>query len=99
MITPLGFRVLVLPDPAKEQLKTGMIEIPDAILERQRIEVTTGTVIGIGAQAWKDLSDGTPWAKVGDHIVYAKHGGKLLKDPETEVEYVLLNDKDVIGLI
>lgn len=99
MLKPLGYRVLVLPDTTKEQLKNDLIEIPDSVLDRQRIEVTTGIVIGIGAQAWKDLADGEPWAKVGDHVVYAKHGGKLMKDPETEIEYVLLNDKDIIGLL
>lgn len=99
MIQPLGYRVLVLPDAAKDQLKTDRIAIPDAVLDRQRVEVTTGNVVGIGKQAWKDLADGEAWAKIGDHIVYAKHGGKLIKDPETDVEYVLLNDKDVIGLL
>jgi co-chaperonin GroES (HSP10) len=99
MIKPLGFCILVKPDPVKDQLKVGMIEIPDEVLNRQRIEVTTGHIIGIGPKAWKDLADGEPWASVGDHVVYAKHGGKIIEDPETGEKNVLLNDKDIIGLL
>jgi co-chaperonin GroES (HSP10) len=99
MIKPLGYRILVRPDPIENEMKTDMIELPDSVLDRQRIEVTTGTIIDIGAQAWKDLANGDPWAKVGDHVVYAKHGGKIIEDPDTGEKVVLLNDKDIIGLL
>ena len=96
---PLGFHVLVKPDPVKEKMKSGLIEIPDEILHKERIAIDTGTLVGIGACAWKDLGEGTPWANVGDRVIYAKYGGKFVKDPNTEEELVLLNDKDIIGLV
>jgi co-chaperonin GroES (HSP10) len=99
MFKPLGFRVLVLPDTAKDKLEPNMIEIPEAVLHKQRLDVDTGVVVGIGDQSWKDIGNGEPWAKVGDHILYSKYGGKLIKDPESGIEYVVLNDKDVLGLI
>lgn len=99
MFKPLGFRVLVLPDKAKDQLKNDLIEIPDHILDKQRLDVDTGTIVGLGDQVWADIGNGAPWARLGDHVLYSKYGGKLVKDPESGVEYVLLNDKDILGLI
>lgn len=98
---PLGYCVLVKPDSPKDAIKPGMIEIPDTVLDRQRVEVTTGTLVSTGHLAWKGLqgSDGTPWAQPGEHVVYAKYGGKLIEDPETGEKLVLLLDKDVIGVL
>mgnify|MGYP001612444805 CR=1 FL=1 len=101
MIKPLGYCVLVRPDPLKETLKSGVIEIPQEVEAKQRIEVTTGTLVAIGNLAWKGMqgSDDTPWASVGAHVIYAKYGGKVITDPETGEKLILLQDKDVIGEI
>lgn len=96
---PSGFHILVKPDPAKDAFKSETIAIPDAVLEKQRLEVTTGTLIGIGAQAWIGLGNSEPWAKVGDHIIYSKYGGKLMEDPVSGETLVLLHDKDLLGLV
>lgn len=101
MITPVGYCVLVRPDPPKETFKNSMIEIPQSVEDRQRIEVTTGRLVAVGALAWKGMqgSDGTPWAYVNDRVVYAKYGGKVVEDPETGEKLILLQDKDIVGLI
>lgn len=96
---PVGFCVLVRPDPVKETFKSDMIAIPDAVLEKLRIATTSGMLLAVGNMAWKGIVDGTPWAKVGDHVVYAKYGGKLIEDPVTGEELVLLLDKDILGVI
>lgn len=96
---PIGTLVFVRPDPVKEAFKTDLIEIPDIVSERQRLEVTTGIIDSISPWAWLQVGDGTPQAAVGDHVVYAKHGGKLFKHPETGVELLMLLDRDVLGVI
>ena len=96
---PAGFCILIRPDPAKDALKNDKIVIPDSVLDRQRLEVNSGIIVDVGSQAWKGLGDGQPWAAVGDHVIYAKHGGKLVTNPETNEELVLMNDKDIIGLL
>jgi len=100
---PVGFCVLVRPDPPKDALKSNVIAIPDTVLDAQRLETFTGYLVAIGEMAWKGIANGPhyddkPWAKIGDHVIYAKHGGKLIKDPETNEEFVLLQDKDIIGV-
>lgn len=99
MIKPVGFLVIVKPDAPKEKLKNDKIFIPDSILDKERIAADTGVLVAIGSKAWKDQADGEPWAKVGDHVLYAKYGGKIWVDPETEEKYVVLQDKDVIGVL
>ena len=96
---PAGWYILVKPDPAVDAIKADMIAIPDAVLDRQRLETNTGKLVAVGAQAWQGLANSEPWAKVGDHVMYAKHGGKLYKDPKTNEELVLLNDRDIIGIL
>lgn len=99
MIIPVGFLVLVKPDAPKDKLKNDKIFIPDNIMDKERLAVDTGTLIAVGSKAWKDQADGEPWAKIGDHVIYAKYGGKVLVDPETEEKFIVLQDKDIIGLL
>lgn len=98
---PVGFCVLVKPDEPAEALKSNAIAIPDTVSDKWRIEADTGTLVAIGNCAWKGINghDDSPWANVGDHVVYAKYGGKVMKDPQTEEKYILLQDKDIIGVV
>jgi co-chaperonin GroES (HSP10) len=101
MLRPLGFLVLVRPDQAKDALKTDKIALPDSVTDKWRIEVDTGHLVSIGHLAWKGIKGGddTPWAKVGDHVVYVKYGGKIMEDPETREKLILLKDEDIIGAL
>lgn len=101
MMQPVGFCVLVRPDEPAEALKSKLIDIPDTVSDKWRIEADTGILIAIGQCAWKGIEghDGTPWAYKGDHVVYAKYGGKVMTDPETGEKYILLQDKDIIGVM
>lgn len=98
---PLGFCVLVKPDEPGDALKSNTIAIPDTVSDKWRIEADTGVLIAIGQTAWKGIDghDGSPWAQIGEHVVYAKYGGKVMTDPETKEKYILLQDKDVIGVL
>lgn len=91
--------VLVRPDAPKEKLKNDKIFIPDSIMDKERIAADTGTIVAIGSKAWLDQADGGPWAKEGDHVLYAKYGGKVWIDPETEERLVVIQDRDVLGIL
>lgn len=98
MISPKGWYILILPDDPFSKIKSDVIEIPDNVKEAREIDVNTGTIVSIGDLAWKDYG-GEPWAKVGDRVIYVRYGGKRIQDPDNDVWYVLLNDKDVIGVL
>ena len=97
MIKPAGYRLLVKPNDIEEVSEGGIYLMPDEKLEKAA--QTVGTLVAIGEQAWKDVSDGKPWAKVGDCIMYARYAGKNVVDPDTKEEYVILNDQDVTAVI
>lgn len=97
-IKPAGHRVLVKPDPLEEKTKNGIILAHDN-KERKEAAQATGTILAIGPTAWKDFSDGTPWAEVGDRIWFARHGGALIEDPDSGEKYRLLNDEEIAAVM
>jgi len=97
MIKPAGHRVLVMPDKVDE--KQGSIFIPIEARERMGEAQIYGTVISLGMTAFKAFDDGEPWCKVGDRVAFAKYGGFIIKDPETNEIYRLLNDEDVCAIV
>lgn len=102
MFNPVGFGVLVLPDPLEDNLnqeEDSIIVIPDTVKDSQRIETTIGVVLAYGKCAWRDLVKGEPWCNVGDRILFAKHGGKIFQDPETNEDRILIQDRDVLGIM
>ena len=94
-LQPLGFRVLIKPKDVEEMTAGGIIVV-DETREAERRTTQVGHIVAVGNTAWAAYDDGKPWAEVGDKVVYVKYGGKLIKDPDTGVEYVLLNDEDVL---
>lgn len=104
-IDPKGFKVLVYPDKVDnvEKFENSVIEKVDLRPERQKVaEEQSGTIVAIGAMAWKAFDRGapdwTPWAEVGDKVLFTKYGGKWVKDHITGVEYILLNDEDISAI-
>lgn len=91
-----GRRLLVKPDPIEETVN-GFVMVTDKKLERAGQIV--GTLVSIGHLCWKDFSDETPWAEVGDAVLYSRYAGKFVEDPLSGENYVILNDEDIIAKI
>ncbi len=96
MWEPAGHRVLVLPDIPPD--KIGSLFVPSWVKANRSIENIFGEIIAIGPNAWKAFDEGKPWAKVGDRVAFAKYGGFNLEDPDTKIQYRLLNDEDIVGV-
>lgn len=97
--TIVGQRVLVKPDPLEKMSKGGILVALNEKAERQATQ--SGVVVQVGELAYKDFPDGKPWCKVGDRIIYARHAGKFIADPETgEYDaYYMIKDEDVQGIL
>lgn len=98
-------RVLVQPDDIKEtdnRYKAAKnipgFVIADTQVDREQAAVDKGTVVGFGPVVFKDFGTDNP-LKVGDRIVYAKHAGKAVIDPETDETFVVINDEDVVAIL
>lgn len=102
MLTPVLHRLLVKPDEVETKTAGGIILTVDP--KKERLAVEKGVVISIGDTAFldytKDKEDKLthPLPKVGDRVYYAKYAGKLIKDTD-DVEYLILNDEDVIAVV
>jgi co-chaperonin GroES (HSP10) len=106
-IEAVGYRLTVQPnavvdseaEKTKQLADAAGIVIPDKIkadldseFTRERASVDQGIVLTIGSTAFGGLA----WCAVGDHIAYARHAGKFVKDPDTGEDVLVINDEDVI---
>lgn len=100
-LIPLGHRLLIKPqkleevDDAYKAAKAAGIILQESTERLQQTAVDKGLVLAIGTTAFKDFG-GEPWCKVGDLVAYARYGGKVIKDPDTQEEFLILNDEDLI---
>ena len=108
MLKPLGPRVLIKQDrleeidPAYKAAKNAGIEIPREFQEvrREQDGVVIGTVVALGSMAFDPpVGTGVKWCEIGDRVYFAKYAGKVITDPETKEEFVLLNDEDIVTLV
>ena len=102
-IRPVGPRLLVRLHYKEHQLKAdakkaGLV-LPDSVDQRLRDQVMEADVIAVGTQSYTDQFDGTPWCKVGDRVLIAKYGGEEVSEPDDEIKYRLIEDRDVHAVI
>ena len=88
-----GWRIIIDPEYSKTTDWGLEIIQPD----RTGIAATTkGRVVAVGDAAYKDSRFQGPWCKVGDIVIYARHGGIIFEEPDTKKKYICLNDEDII---
>lgn len=93
MLEPCGHRVLIKPDDIEKKTEFGLVLVVDE--KQEKAAQVIGTVVAIGKNAWKAFDDGHAWAKVGDKVAYTRYAGKPVKDPETDEDFLVVNDEDI----
>lgn len=100
MLKALGPRLLIKPEfrQKEPQGDSRIIIVED---DRRGIAATEiGWVVDIGPTAYFPSEKyGQPWCKVGDKVIYAKYGGKIVTDPDTGEKFLTINDEDIIVAI
>jgi co-chaperonin GroES (HSP10) len=102
MIEPVLHRIIIKADKLEEtdetfvKAKSLNIVIPE-MDDRKRAQagVDKGTVVSVGPTAFRDFGSESP-IKPGDYVAYARFAGKVLPDPYTKEEFVILNDEDIV---
>lgn len=106
---PTGWHILVKLTEDKvdlkvsESLKNIGFEIRSGLGEAEFEKAASefGVVVAVGPSAFRDEKFGygkdfwEPWCKVGDEILFSKYAGKLVHDPDTKDDYMVINDEDV----
>jgi co-chaperonin GroES (HSP10) len=99
MLQPIGFTAMIEVEQVEKFSKGGIALVTDEVMERNA--QTVGKVLALGEDFAVAYKPKTPqWGvKVGDKVIYAKHAGKWVKDPQTGVEYLFVLDSDIVGKV
>jgi chaperonin GroES len=93
-IRPLADRVVVKPVEREEKTKGG-IYLPDTASKERPME---GTILAVGDGRVDDNGKRVPMnVKAGDKVLFAKYSGTEYK--VDDVEYLILAEKDILGII
>lgn len=93
-IKPLNNRVLV--KRSKAQTTKGGIILPDTAQEKPK----EGTVMAVGPGVRDE--EGIIHAlavKIGDRVLFSSYAGTEVKQMESEEEYLLLTEEDILGVL
>lgn len=79
--SPVGDRVLVLPDQAADVTAGGVMLTPE-LIERHTLASETGIVIELGEGAFRFCADGSKWSgykpSPGDHVYMQRYAGQVM---------------------
>src|SRR5262245_41651758 len=93
-IRPLADRVVIKPADREEKTKGG-IYLPDTASKERTLE---GTVLAAGDGPLDETGRRVPMnVKAGDKVLFAKYSGTEYK--VDDVEYLILSEKDILGII
>ncbi len=96
-------RILVKPhnvlevDPAYKAARAIGLDVAGTSLDREQKGIDKGVVLSMGPTCF-DQSGENP-LKVGDVIVWVRHAGYEVVDPDSKEKLRILNDDDVVGII
>lgn len=95
-ITPLAFKVVILPDPVEEVTKGGIILTAEKVT-KDEFATTSGTIMAVSGSAFSHVTDeewGDDKPKVGDRVVFTKYAGFRRKG-EDGVDYLIVKGEDI----
>jgi chaperonin GroES len=100
---PTGWRILVMPYNPPKTTKGG-IELPDTVVERERVATVVGLVMDMGPLCYQDTAKFGPsttlnreWCKKGDWVIFARYAGSRFKIEGGELR--LLNDDEILAVV
>lgn len=108
MIEPVLHRLVVKQfdvtekDKTFQSAKAAGILLSGSQMDREQAAVDRGTVVSLGPTVFKDFGSEMNLV-VGDEIVFARHAGKVVADPDQDPtdlsKYIVINDEDVIAIL
>ena len=96
-ITPVEYKVLILPDEVEDKSAGGMY-LPDSVRDRQQYAMDRGKILAIGNGFFSDIPGPVP--QIGDKVIYNKYAGSMItiQINGARKEVRLCNDKDICAI-
>lgn len=94
-ITPVEYKVLVLPDQIDKMSKGG-IALPGEVIEKEELAQTDGVLVAVTDMSFQGWECDTP--KPGDRVKFARYAG-LMIDGADGKRYRLIKDTDIAAII
>ena len=82
-IYPRGNRVLVYPDPIREE-KTSVIELPEEVENRHASGQASGTLVAVGKDAWQHVTEEV-WRVIDGSLVLVEIRKRGYSEPFAQV--------------
>lgn len=95
-IEPLEYHVIVKPEEVAEKTAGGLYK-PQDLREREQWSETRGVLVAVSPIAFNFEGD-APKPDLGDVVMFKRHSGTLTKGVDG-VEYRIVSDKDIIGVM
>lgn len=95
-VHPKGNRVIIEQEKIETITASGIV----IKLENEAAEQAgniRGTLVAVGEDCWDTWS--SPWAKIGDEVLFAKFAGKQVIDHVTGESYLIMMDRDIIATL
>ena len=98
LLSPTGWRILVMPFAVKEKTEGGII-IAQETLDRARVATQVGYVLKMGDLCYgdKERYPTGPWCKEKDWVIFARYAGSRMEIDGGEIR--MLNDDEILGTI
>lgn len=106
-IEPTEFKVLILPEDAKDKvlekfegLKDVGFEIPDDEKDRQQHAQMSGVLVAVSPLAftYEDWPEGSKPPQVGQRVMFARYAGTRWDGTDGK-EYRIVQDKDIAAIL
>jgi co-chaperonin GroES (HSP10) len=98
---PVEYKVIIAPEEVETVTKGGII-LADRTAETEALAQVRGLLVDVSPLAFnfdqwpEDMAHLRP--KAGDHVIYGKYLGTLVKGDDGR-EYRVLHDKDIMGVV
>lgn len=97
---PVEYKVIVAPEEVLK-VTAGGIMLPETTQETDELAIVRGLLVATSPLAfnfdtWPE--DGPPRPKAGDHVIYARYAGTVMKGDDGR-DYRLMHDKDICAVV
>lgn len=98
-LIPTAYHLIIRTEEIDEVSEGGIVMMTKSEAKREKLGAAQGYIIAIGPHAWQELSDGSPWAELGDLVIFDRYAGMVPQvDGFDDGKYRILKDEDVVAV-